>query len=471
VNSAPQDCPAVAGDGFCTHNETASSTPQDCAAVAGDGFCTHDETCGNPVSDCGVCAAFLDDFESSLDLWNQSGGPVSLATSVSGYALGTQAMVTNDAKAQPYTASFSVTAASTLTLKYWLDPALKVGSRNNKIKFEAKCDGDSMGKLELPGDQEPLKSAAANQWHTASIDYADCNGDVVIYGEIKTDGGYIAIDDMIVDDGRTPAVCGNNSVEGPGEDCDDGNTVTEECAYGLTSCTVCDASCTSVAGVTAYCGDGFVDAVEDCDDGNAVTEVCAYGESSCTVCDANCAIVAGATASCGDNMCSPEFGEDCGSCEVDCGACPTGAFVDDFEGTLGQWTQSEGNVSLSTSAEGVSLGTQAMLASEPRSKPYSKSVTVNSGAVKLSFKYWLSPSLNAGDRNNKIKFEPLCDGERMTKIELAGDKDPFKSAARNQWHSVSQHNLGSCNGSMTIYSEIKTTGGGVIAIDDILVEE
>ena len=46
-----------------------------------------------------------------------------------------------------------------------------------------------------------------------------------------------------------------------GEACDDGNTVTESCAYGETSCTVCDASCGEVAGTTSYCGDGTLDAV------------------------------------------------------------------------------------------------------------------------------------------------------------------------------------------------------------------
>ena len=43
------------------------------------------------------------------------------------------------------------------------------------------------------------------------------------------------------------AVCGNGAVES-GEACDDGNTVTETCAVGETSCTVCDATCNSVAG-------------------------------------------------------------------------------------------------------------------------------------------------------------------------------------------------------------------------------
>ena len=52
-----------------------------------------------------------------------------------------------------------------------------------------------------------------------------------------------------------------------GEDCDDGNTITEVCEYGLASCTVCAANCTSQAGETSLCGDGTIDDGEACDDG------------------------------------------------------------------------------------------------------------------------------------------------------------------------------------------------------------
>lgn len=63
-----------------------------------------------------------------------------------------------------------------------------------------------------------------------------------------------------------PAVCGNNSIES-GEQCDDGNTVTETCSYGEESCQVCNATCQTVAGVTEYCGDGSITNGETCDDG------------------------------------------------------------------------------------------------------------------------------------------------------------------------------------------------------------
>ena len=77
------------------------------------------------------------------------------------------------------------------------------------------------------------------------------------------DGGYTLASGLCI-----AAGCGNSSIEG-GETCDDGNTSTEECNYGEPACTVCNATCQSVAGDTDVCGDGVLDTVEFCDDGNA----------------------------------------------------------------------------------------------------------------------------------------------------------------------------------------------------------
>ena len=131
--------------------------------------------------------------------------------------------------------------------------------------------------------------------------------------------------------GEPEFCCGDGVVEGA-EQCDDGNTVTEVCAYGERSCTVCSAECLSVAGQVTYCGDGRVSGAEQCDDGNTVTEVCAaYGE--CTVCSAQCVSVAGqVTAYCGDGVVNgPEEcdgGSECGAqcrrppCWSAVGGCP-----------------------------------------------------------------------------------------------------------------------------------------------------
>lgn len=81
------------------------------------------------------------------------------------------------------------------------------------------------------------------------------------------------------------AGCGDSVVDN-GENCDDGNTVTEACAYGAQSCTVCGSSCIHVLGATSYCGDGVLDAVnaEQCDDGeHPYVSVARGSDFTCTV--------------------------------------------------------------------------------------------------------------------------------------------------------------------------------------------
>lgn len=75
-------------------------------------------------------------------------------------------------------------------------------------------------------------------------------------------------------------VCGNNFIE-TGEQCDDGNNVTEKCPYGVESCTVCASNCTYKPGITEYCGDNIKNGDEECDDGN---------RNAGDGCDANCKI-------------------------------------------------------------------------------------------------------------------------------------------------------------------------------------
>ena len=124
--------------------------------------------------------------------------------------------------------------------------------------------------------------------------------------------------------------CGDGLVNGP-EACDDGNTVTEPCAYGEASCTVCRADCTFGPGaVVGQCGDGTVNGPEACDDGNTVTETCAYGEASCTVCRADCTLGPGTIGErCGDGTVNgPEACDDgntvtepCAYGEASCTVC------------------------------------------------------------------------------------------------------------------------------------------------------
>lgn len=69
--------------------------------------------------------------------------------------------------------------------------------------------------------------------------------------------------------GGDDATCGNGDAEGA-EDCDDGSGNTNDCAYGLASCTVCTPTCRRRAGHAHYCGDGVLDTSETCDDGGNV---------------------------------------------------------------------------------------------------------------------------------------------------------------------------------------------------------
>ena len=110
------------------------------------------------------------------------------------------------------------------------------------------------------------------------VGLAALEGDPLLAADTDGSGevdGYDAVLILRCDVGLTACdfgpeqVCGNGKTEA-GETCDDGNTVAETCTYGQTSCTVCNASCQSAAGVSSYCGDGAVDAGdgETCDDGN-----------------------------------------------------------------------------------------------------------------------------------------------------------------------------------------------------------
>ncbi|TAL66844.1 MAG: hypothetical protein EPN88_07905, partial [Bacteroidetes bacterium] len=72
---------------------------------------------------------------------------------------------------------------------------------------------------------------------------------------------------------RAEPVCGNGNSE-TGEQCDDGNTITESCVYGLTSCTVCDSNCNNVPGATSYCGNGNIETGEACDGANLNSRTC-----------------------------------------------------------------------------------------------------------------------------------------------------------------------------------------------------
>jgi len=78
------------------------------------------------------------------------------------------------------------------------------------------------------------------------------------------------------DTGLEPCRCGDGEVNPAiGEGCDDGNTKSEACRYGVKECVICNAQCQEEAGEVSFCGDGTKDERELCDNGgaNSDTEV------------------------------------------------------------------------------------------------------------------------------------------------------------------------------------------------------
>ena len=109
------------------------------------------------------------------------------------------------------------------------------------------------------------------------------------------------------------AKCGDGRTYDGVEGCDDGNLITESCAYGLTGCTVCNERCEEIQGELRYCGDGRQDPDkgEICDDGNRINEKCAHGALGCTVCAEDCITAPGGLRYCGDGVLDTDAGETC----------------------------------------------------------------------------------------------------------------------------------------------------------------
>jgi cysteine-rich repeat protein len=113
--------------------------------------------------------------------------------------------------------------------------------------------------------------------------------------------------------GGTPTACTLNGTLDPGEQCDDGNTISGD---------GCSATCATENGwlcidagagsCNPICGDGIKAGIETCDDNNAITETCPYGVMiPCTVCNSTCQNATGTTAFCGDSITNISDGEQC----------------------------------------------------------------------------------------------------------------------------------------------------------------
>ncbi|HWO17179.1 MAG TPA: DUF4215 domain-containing protein [Kofleriaceae bacterium] len=105
-----------------------------------------------------------------------------------------------------------------------------------------------------------------------------CGDLIVSIGEACDDGNTDNTDGCL--DTCELAKCGDSYEQVEVEQCDDGNRITEKCAYGEKLCMVCDDMCFEVHGVTSVCGDRIVQSPDEmCDDGNG---------DACGTCDAGC---------------------------------------------------------------------------------------------------------------------------------------------------------------------------------------
>ena len=147
---------------------------------------------------------------------------------------------------------------------------------NEGVDMNASA-GDSTVVYDSAKDMEVIDSGASEPVDASQMSLLDStalNEDGQLEGDAdlpdaETPSDAFSERDLAVSDdtGDSQDRCGDN-VQNGSEECDDGNQVTESCAYGAMACTVCAEDCTEQAGAVAYCGDGAQNGSEECDDGN-----------------------------------------------------------------------------------------------------------------------------------------------------------------------------------------------------------
>ena len=131
--------------------------------------------------------------------------------------------------------------------------------------------------------QDAEVDAAEAEAQDAGVDAAEAEAqDVAIVDAMPVDANSI-------DAAPTPA-CDDGTQNGSETDVDCGGRCTgcADTAGCVKPADCLSGVCTDAVCQSPRCGDGVINGSEACDDGNTVTEACAYGLAECTVCAADC---------------------------------------------------------------------------------------------------------------------------------------------------------------------------------------
>ncbi len=212
------------------------------------------------------------------------------------------------------------------------------GNNANNLACTAMCQINVCGDgFQGPGEDCDLGSANGTSSVVGSCDIqchkVGCGNGIVDPGE-QCDPQTVftnpanPIDTASCDSDCTAVFCGDGHKNAAaGEVCDQGSANGTACAYGAEPgvCDRCSLDCKTdnPSQAVPYCGDGIQNGPEQCDTGagNGTTS-CPYN-TSCQVCSATCTLVAGVEPKCGDGIVETEDNEQCDGIHLNGATCAT----------------------------------------------------------------------------------------------------------------------------------------------------